>query len=193
MALKVTDWGNSVANWFNRHKERIGIIAIGHGVKHLEEYIFDWLVYGIVVAKCLTTWGPYKGALIAFAIMTPLSALICFGYIRFYDWAKVDWLGIETFKELHEIETEHWFGRFLQKMLHYGQLPAFIFLSIFSDPFVVTVYFRKGAHKHDGLTPRDWGIFFASVMFTNAYWTLGWTVAVEIFQSIWAYLSAIIQ
>lgn len=183
------DWVGRIHIWFTRYRRRIGLVVVGHTVKHFEEYVFDWLIYGIVVTKCTSTWGPFKGGLIAFAIMAPISALICFAYIRFYDWAKIDWLGIETVKELHEVETKRWFGRLLQKMLRWGSLPAFIFLCIMSDPFVVTVYFRKGAHKHDGLTRRDWGIFWGSVLFANAYWTLGWTIAIELVWVVWSYLS----
>ena len=104
MPSKVADWGKRARDWLNRHKERIGIIAIGHTAKQIEEFLLDWLLYGFVVFKTAEVWGSYYGALVAFAIMAPFSALLCYLYIRFYDWAKKDWLGLETIEELRQSE-----------------------------------------------------------------------------------------
>ena len=189
MPSKVADWGKRARDWLNRHKERIGIIAIGHTAKQIEEFLLDWLLYGFVVFKTAEVWGPYYGALVAFAIMAPFSALLCYLYIRFYDWAKKDWLGLETIEELRQSEEMAGpFMRWVIKLTKLGDFPMFVVLSIYGDPFVVTLYFRRGAHLYNGLSKRDWSIFWASVVFSNAYWTLQWGIIVALIQPLWEYV-----
>ena len=189
MLSRISEWGDAISAWFLRHKERIGIIAIGHTAKQIEEFLLDWLLYGFVVFKTAEMWGPYQGALIAFAIMAPLSALLCYSYIRFYDWAKKDWLGLETIEELRQSEEAAGpVMRWIIKLTKLGDFPMFVVLSIYGDPFVVTLYFRRGAHLYNGLSRRDWSIFWASVVFSNAYWTLQWGVIVALIQPLWQFV-----
>lgn len=172
--------------WLNQHKRRVGIIVIGHTAKRIEEYLFDWLLYGVVVTWTLNAWGTVNGSLVAFAIMTPLSALFCWWYILFYDWAKKDWLGLETVEELRERHAKAgWFARILIRITKLGDFPMFFVLSFYGDPFMTTVYFRRGAHKYPGLSRRDWCIFWASVFASNAYWTIRLTIIVEIIKFAW--------
>lgn len=172
-------------SWFARHKHRIGLVVVGHTAKRIEEYLFDWLIYGVVVFWSTSQWGPLYGSLVAFLIMAPISALFCWLYILFYDWAKIDWLGFEALKELKEVETTGLFGRLFRHVVRFGDAPVFILLSMYGDPFMVTIYFRKRENAHGGLTRRDWKIFWAAVVFSNAYWTLRWAVIVVLAQFVW--------
>ncbi len=181
-------WIDGVRSWFLRHKQRIGTVVVGHTAKRIEEYLFDWLLYGAVVYQSTALWGVVYGSLASFLIMAPLSALFCWTYIRLYDWAKIDWFGFEALKELHEVETLGWFGRLFRMVVRLGDVPVFVLLSLHSDPFMVTVYFRKKENQHTGLTARDWKIFWASVFFSNAYWTLRWTFILVVFKVIWSWL-----
>ncbi len=183
----------SFVAWVRRHKQRIGIIAVGHTAKRIEEYLFDWLIYGIVVLWTTSQWGNWYGSLAAFVIMAPLSALVCWMYILLYDWAKMDWLGLETLKELKEKETTGLFGRLFQYALRLGDIPVFLLLSVYTDPFMVTVYFRKKAHEYASLTPQDWRIFWTSVIVSNGYWTLRWTVILVAVTFVWSWLGTIFQ
>lgn len=179
-----------ISQWFLRHKERIGLIAIGHTGKKIEEFLFDWLLYGVVVTQCTILWGPVWGSLATFLIMMPVSAAACYAYIRFYDWAKKDWLGLETLEELREKETQHhWLVRHVVRTAKLGDVPMFFVLSFWGDPFLTTVYFRRGAHLYNGLSARDWKIFWASVVVSNAYWTLRWTVIVVVALYLWQFVS----
>lgn len=175
----------SFAAWIRRHKHRIGLVVVGHTAKRVEEYLFDWLLYGVVVYQCTAVWGFAYGSLAAFLIMAPLSALFCWVYIRIYDWAKIDWFGFEALKELEEAGDAGWFGRIFKQVVRFGDVPVFVLLSIYMDPFMVTVYFRKKENQHAGLTPRDWKIFWGSVVFSNAYWTLRWALIFVVVQFLW--------
>lgn len=172
-------------SWLTRHKQRIGTVVIGHTAKRIEEYLFDWLLYGVVVYTCTELWGFAYGSLVSFLIMAPLSALFCWTYLKLYDWAKVDWFGLEALKELHEVETKGWFGGIFKVIFRWGDIPIFILLSIYGDPFMVAVYFREKGHNHGGLSPRDWKIFWGSVLFSNAYWTLRWAFIFVVIEFLW--------
>lgn len=176
-------------SWFQRHKHRIGLVAFGHTAKRLEEYFFDWLLYALVVAWATKTYGAVIGSLVSFFIMAPLSALVCWFYIVFYDWLKKDWLGLETIEAMREREaTAGWFMRHLIRFTKLGDIPMFFGLSIYGDPFMTTIYFRRGAHLYNGLSKRDWKIFLASVFVSNIYWILRWTILFEIIKYVWKFL-----
>lgn len=87
--------------------------------------------------------------------------------IWFYDWSKKDWLGIEAIKELRAYDGTSRFGRFLAWTLRSSEPVACVALSVTSDPFITTVYLRRG--KFNGMTRRDWNIFLASWFIGNAY------------------------
>lgn len=180
-----------VLSWFNHHKQRIGVIAIGHSVKRTEEVLFDWVLYGVVITWATTVWGTAYGAVVTFLILTPLSALISWLEIIFYDWAKKDWLGLELLKEFRDEEKhEHWLGRLIHRITRWGHVPAFFVLSVHSDAFITTAYFRPKHRQYHGMTRRDWGIFGASIAVSNLYWTLRWTVIVTVLSWMWAHVLA---
>ncbi len=159
----------------------IGTVAVGHGTKQVEEVLFDWILYGTVVGYTTYTYGPVMGSIYGYLIMAPLSALVCLAYIKLYDWAKIDWFGFEAVKGAKEdLEGDGWWKRTVRKLVRLGDVPAFFILSINSDPFMVTVYLRKGSKEYNGLSSRDWKIFWASVLFSNAYWTLRWSVIIAL-------------
>jgi hypothetical protein len=76
------------------YKERAAILGIGLLGNFLIANGFDYVLYPWVIWKL----GPLHGA----AVMTLASFLICWATLLFYDWAKKDWLGIETLKELRD-------------------------------------------------------------------------------------------
>lgn len=178
---------HATRGWLARHKRKIGLLAVGHTAKRTEEMLFDWILYGIVTTWATAQWGTALGSLVAFSILTPIAGILCLTYLIFYDWAKVDWLGLELIKEWRdEVKHEHWFGRLLHRITRWGAVPAFIILSMHSDAFVTTAYFRPKHRQYDGLTARDWAIFAGSLVTSNAYWTLRWVVIIELARLIFS-------
>ncbi len=188
----MTIWlaGTKFRNWLIRYGKRIGIAAAGHTVKRIVGGIlFDTFIYGAVVAYCTLTWGPVWGSLAGFAIMTPLAALMCYGWMRLYDWLKLDLFGLEALKQLRETRAVagRW-SRLIHRIARMGNLPAFLALSIQGDAMLVVVYLRDGVEKYDGLSSREWRIFWASLILSNAYWTLRWSIIVEVARLAWNFL-----
>lgn len=173
-----------------RWGRRFGLAAIGHSAKQVEEFLFDWLLYGAVVAWATTQFGSLWGSVVAFAVMTPLSIFICLLYMAFYDWTKKDWFGFEAVKGARDDveESRGFWKKIMRSIMRLGDIPAFILLSINSDPFMTTVYMRKGADQYNGMTKRDWRIFYGSAILANGYWTLRWTVIVALLAWVWVYI-----
>lgn len=182
------------ANQKNRWKQRIGTAAVGHTGKLIESMVFDHLIYGIVVTFAILSYGEVMGSFVAFAAMAPISAVMCYAYLRLYDWAGVDIFGFEAVKELREgLDQVGRVERLLQKVIQWGDVPAFFVLTTIypgADPFMATVYLRKGAN---GMTRRDWTVFWAAVVFSNGYWTLRWVVLVFAATILWPRIQPMLQ
>lgn len=150
-------------SYLQSRKKRLAVMGIGYLGNAVIVYGFDYFLYPYVIWK----YGTIEGGV----VMTFLSFLICYLSIVFYDWAKQDWLGIETIKEVKEYDGRSMIGRFSSWILKKSDPLVLLFLSIKFDPFITTAYMRKGAEKYNGLGKRDWGIFMASLLVGNIYWT----------------------
>ena len=71
-------------------------------------------------------------------------------------------------------------ARQISKALRAGDAPAFFVLSWIEDPIVTTLYLRRGAHQYDGLSRRDWVIFFSSTVVSNLMWIFSLVSVFEI-------------
>lgn len=159
------------------YKGRVAELAVGLMANKLMVWAFDFFLYPFVIYR----FGIIKGGI----VMTFLSFLICLGTIKFYDWSKRDWLGIEAIKDLKGYEGEHQLGRFTSWILKRSDPVAFLFLSTWYDPFIVTAYLRHGANKFNGMNSRDWKIFMGSLIFGNAYWTLAVYMGISLIEWVW--------
>ncbi len=178
--MKIRAWFQKAAAKIAAWKERIATIALGHTVFASIEYAFNYGIYIPVVALL----GAVHGGI----VMTVLSFATCYLILRFYDWAKRDWLGIEVAKEVADFGPE-WIKKLQIHSLFWkivwwpfskiallllwavrkGGLVAFFFLSIFTDPFTTTVFLRR--ESFNGLTKNDWAVFVGSVLVGNFYCT----------------------
>jgi hypothetical protein len=173
----------SLAAFIAARKRQIATIAIGQTFNTVFDWFFNYPLYLFVVE--------WRGLGEGYIIMAIASFFTCLAFIRFYDWLKVDWLGIEVAKEAQEfgpawikkLSMESRIGRIIwwpfSKIIllilwgmKKGGWIAFLVLSIYTDPFIVTVYMRKGWGEYNGLSRKDWRIFFASTIVSNAYWAI---------------------
>jgi hypothetical protein len=146
-----------IAGWHGRIAE----LALGHTLNWLTVYAFDFVLYPFVIWKL----GLWRGG----AVMAAASLVVCLLTLWFYDWSKRDWLGIEAVKLLRDGEGRTRFRRVLAWALARGDWIAFVALSVKFDPFITTVYLRRGASH--GMTRRDWRVFLLSWLIGNAAWT----------------------
>ncbi len=140
---------------------RIAEITVGYTGNWLMVKGFDLVLYPLVIFKL----GILRGGV----VMALLSFVICLLTLRFYDWSKRDWLGIEAIKGMKEYEGNHFLGRCTAWMLRRSDWLACLLLSVKTDPFITTTYLRVGAFS--GMSRRDWKIFVASWFISNLYWT----------------------
>lgn len=143
---------------------RLAELSIGLTAISFSNYLFDYLLYPFVIYQA----GILKGGI----VMTFLSFIVCILIMKFYDWSKRDWLGIEAIKEIKTYKGTRKIGRFTSWIMKKSDPVIFLFLSIKFDPFITTAYMRHGANQFNGMSKRDWKIFISSLILSNAYWTL---------------------
>ena len=149
------------------------IITFGAGVaiKKGLDYGFDYVLYPIA----LLWFGYFWGGL----LMTAASVVLNLAVIRAYDWSKKDWLLLETLKGVLDRSKGRSTGGIVSWVLQWGDVPAFFLLSWLEDSIVVTLYLRQGAHQFNGLSRRDWMIFWASTVVSNLVWILSLASIIE--------------
>jgi hypothetical protein len=160
------------------YRERAAILGIGLLGNSLIANGFDYVLYPWVI----WTLGPLHGA----AMMTVLSFLICWATLLFYDWAKKDWLGIETIKQLKEYRGASRLARVLGWAAAKGDAALLVILSVWTDPFVTVAYLRQGAHQYNGMSARDWKIFMLSLAIGNAYWSVALFTGISAAEYAWS-------
>jgi len=138
---------------------RGGELSIGLTAKYLSDKAFDFLLYPFVIFK----FGILKGG----TVMTFFAFIANIMTMKFYDWSKRDWLGIEAIKNLKTYNGNKMIGRFTSWILKRSAPVIFLFLSLRYDAFTTTVYLRKG--KFNGMGKRDWTIFMGSLLLSNLY------------------------
>ena len=116
--------------------------------------------------------------------MTIASVFLNLAVIRAYDWSKRDWLMVETLKELKHKSEDQGVGGLVGRVLRKGDVAAFFILSWSEDAIVVTLYLRHGVNQFNGLSRRDWMIFWASTVVSNLFWILSVFSAIEIFRYV---------
>lgn len=150
--------------WIAKEKRKLAIWGLGYAGNMVFVSAFDYVLYPFVIWKT----GILKGSL----IMTVMSFLICWVTLVLYDWARKDWLGIETIKMVKHYDGESLIGKITSWILKKSDPAVLLFLSIKFDPFITTAYMRHGSAKYNGLSRRDWTIFITSLVVGNVYWTL---------------------
>lgn len=157
-----------------RFGEKLATFGVGVAIKKSLDYGFDYGLYPVALIWFGYFWGG--------VIMTIASVFLNLGVIRAYDWSKRDWLMLETLKELkHKSEDA---GGFVGWVLGKGDIPAFFILSWIEDAIVVTLYLRHGVNQFNGLSRRDWAIFWASTIVSNLFWILSVASVIEIFRHL---------
>lgn len=143
---------------------RLRTLAVGHTGNALVNIGFDCLLYATAIALL----GPLTGGL----LMTVASLVLDLLLLRFYDWSRTDWLGIEAIKSVRDTAATTRWQRMLQWLLQRGDGAALLVLSLSSSPLHVVLYLRRGAHRYDGMRTRDWMLFLTSTTIGNLYWIL---------------------
>lgn len=156
-------------------KNRIAELTLGHTVNQTVNYLFDYGLYPLVIF-----WlGLGRG----FVVMAGLSLLACWLQMRFYDWSKRDWLGIEAIKALKHYNGTNRGRQLLAWVLCRSDPVACVLLSIKFDPFIVTAYLRRGSFG--GMTRRDWSIFLLSGLIANAWWSVACFTGISAIEWLW--------
>jgi hypothetical protein len=157
------------------YRFRVAELAVGLTINKLMDWPFNYILYPYVIYTC----GILQGGI----IMMFISLLSCMLTIRFYDWSQRDWMGIEAIKDIKHYQGEIKAGRLVGWFLKRSEPVAFLFLTIWYDPFITMAYLRKG--KFNGMTRRDWRIFFISLLIGNGYWIIACYLGITLVELVW--------
>jgi hypothetical protein len=135
-------------------------------------YSYDFVVYPYLIIA--------YGLLLGWIYGVIGSIVLCLLTLWFYDVTKQDWLGIETIKLVRDGEAKGRSRKFFQRLAKKGDIATFLFLSLRHDPFITTVYMRRGSGNHV-MSARDWKIFWAGIAVSNLWWGMVVFSAIEIF------------
>jgi hypothetical protein len=139
--------------------KRFASIGLGHLLYAAFNWFFDHVVYVYVVF----TWGMLLGG----GMMTLFSLLQCALTLYIYEKMHIDWVGAGALHAWNSQSPSSFLGRIFQRISKKPKA-VFLFLCVFSDPFITTAYFRKG--RFDGLAAQDWYNFLGSVLVSNGAW-----------------------
>jgi hypothetical protein len=159
------------------YKRRVAELFVGLATKDLTDRAFDYLLYPFVIYKL----GILKGGI----VMTLLAAVANILTLKFYDWSKRDWLGVEAIKGMKNYQGTSRIARLFSWMVKKGDIVAMLFLSIKEDAFIAVIYMRHGSHQYNGMSRRDWKIFLTSLIIANIYWTLAAYMGISVVEWVW--------
>lgn len=187
------------------HAQKMVQVSAGWSVILAINWVFDNPVYLSVIA--------WKGLIIGGAIMTAASIVLNATTLGIYEWRKrngVDHLGMDEFAALKKYlvsKTDLWKkyrgikrvvffflglgSKIASLFLSKGDVPAFLCLSVWSDPIVALAFWRRNRIGHFSL--KDWLVFLASTLLANTYWSIRSFVIVLIPQIIWKWRDAILD
>ena len=159
---------------------RLSELSIGLSAFGLLGFFFSYVLYPFIIFKL--------GIITGGAVMTFLSFIVCLTLLKLYDSSQRDWLGIERIKEIKNYDGSKGLKRLASWIMKKGDSVVFLFLSIKVDPFVTTIYLRRG--NFNGMSRRDWSIFIGSLIISNAYWTLACFMGITLFEWGWKAVTA---
>jgi hypothetical protein len=165
--------------FLKRKKEKLATAGLAYSVDYCVNWLFNYPLYIWVMNE----FSLEKG----FVVMSCLSFLLCYVYIKIYDVIKKDLFLLEDVKEWMN-SMANYEGTSKMKMFRAviikkgGLFAAFLILSFFKDPFYTLAFCRQG--KYNGFSPKDWGIFLGSVAVGNSIWALSVFGGIELFKYI---------
>ncbi len=147
----------------NRIINSIATITTAISLYAAVNWVIDYFLYALIIWR----FGSIRGGLLLAVIMF----IIDFLTVRFYDWAKTDWLAIEYAKE--KLDSGY-YGRYISSVKseyrHLWMVLCVVILSLKFNPFITTVVMRDGTYTYNGLSRRDWAIFVSSHLIGQLYW-----------------------
>jgi len=124
-------------------------------------YFFDYVIYPPV----LVWLGLLNGTIVLFLVLLVLNYFV----ILIYDKLRTDLFGFEQLKELKSQAKTNSKKTFIQRVILWGDIPAFIAFSWY-DPIFAVLYKRDGA-QFDGFKKRDYFILVLSTFTGCLLWS----------------------
>lgn len=170
----------AVPLWVKIATPVLGNIGLG-----LINVFFDWVVLPGVTFFFYLNLGVIEGGISGIALLTILFCIVNWFFVRFYDYTKTDWLGLEILKVWRDKKAQQTETRGLRQLIiaHLGDMGVFLTFSLY-DPLYATLYLRKGIAKYNGFSRRDWIIMCTSTCYAVTVGSLLWLAGFEFIRYI---------
>lgn len=162
------------------YRKKLATAGIAYSVDYCVNWLFNYPLY-IWVMDNAGLWDGY-------IIMSCLSFLLCYVYIKIYDIIKKDLFLLEDIKDWMD-GMANYAGESKIKLLRAkiinkgGFVSSFLIISLWKDPFYTLAFCRRG--KYNGFSLRDWGIFLGSVALGNVVWAVPMFGGIKLFKFFW--------
>lgn len=174
---RLKDLAATIAAFVQKKREKLATAGLAYSIDYCVNWLFNYPLYIWVMNE----FGLKKG----FVVMSCLSFLLCYVYIKAYDIIKQDLFLLEDAKDWMD-SMANYIGESKIKLLcakiirRGGFIISFLIISLWKDPFYTLAFCRQG--KYNGFSLRDWGIFLGSVAIGNSVWALSVFGGIEIFK-----------
>jgi|GEM_PF-3022678 hypothetical protein len=161
------------------YREKPETLFWGLLVYHIQYYIGDVIVYGLVIWYFTGKFGAVLGTAIGCCVMIPITIIANVLWIWFYDKKKKDYIGIEAIKKdrFQTFAGEAVAGRFY-RWIYRSRSRAFIWLTLRSDPTIATVFLRGESYQFNGLGMKGFLLLSASTILANVVWAARWGIVI---------------
>lgn len=169
----------AIAAFVQKKREKLATAGLAYSVDYCVNWLFNYPLYIWVMNE----FGLEKG----FIVMSCLSFLLCYAYIKIYDIIKRDLFLLEDIKDwmngMASYAGESRVKLLRAKIIRKGGFwTSFLVISLWKDPFYTLAFCRKG--KYNGFSMRDWGIFLGSVAIGNSVWAISVFGGIEVFKLV---------
>lgn len=144
------------ANWIKKERKKIGNVGMAILFNRLYVAVYITFTTWLLLQNC----GP----------LNSLGALICTSFLSsravifLYDYCKIDWVGLEKFKNLNlsSENTEIPTNKILKTIMWLAKFGKVVLLCgfIFWDPAIAVIFYRKGSRRYNGIPDNQTALIF---------------------------------
>ncbi len=167
----------------------------GWGIYQILSALYDYPFWAYIQFK-FNAWG---------SLALSIGALIInFYLLHWYAKKGIDWLGVNILEDIKK-QGNDWVEKTLNqknkfivclvylpvkffgliiKALNKNDVLAFIFLSIWQDPFIATAFLRHG--RIGPVTKKDYLVLLGSTIVTSLYWSVFIEIIIQIVSRIFS-------
>ena len=177
----------------SKNLKRTILVVSGWGLYESFNIFYDYILWGYI---------QYKYEILGSIALSLGALIINFFLLHWYTKKGIDWLGVNILEDIKK-NGHKWVDKVLANKnklmiipvflpvklfslllsaLNKNDVLAFLFLSIWQDPFIAVAFLRHG--RVGPVTKKDYYVLLASTVVTSLYWSVLIEIILRIIQAI---------